>query len=277
MTPRLPLILESIILLAHDLGLAVVAEGIQSQDDVDRLGALDLRSGPGLFHRRADDREAGCRCAERRALTAAQHKTTINSVWERMAGTSNVRVPEPLPGIKPEPQNAQAKDAKPESNAARQGASVSAGVKPSEPAPAEAAPAGTRRRAAAREQADQARQAADRAIAAADAAGLCEARCRLPTSARRSRPYACGTPAEPAAHEPEDVDEETTDLVKSEPAITPPSAGRSSQGPARSARGYGRRREASDELPVDADEPADQSKDDAAAQKARLPPDWARN
>ena len=62
------IILESIILLSHDLGLAVVAEGIQSQDDVDRLGALDLRFRAGLFHRRADDREAGCRCLERRTV-----------------------------------------------------------------------------------------------------------------------------------------------------------------------------------------------------------------
>ena len=37
------------LLLAHELGLAVVAEGIQSQEHVDRLGALDCDMGQGNF------------------------------------------------------------------------------------------------------------------------------------------------------------------------------------------------------------------------------------
>ncbi len=127
------LILESIILLAHDLGLTVVAEGIQSQDDVDRLGALSCDLGQGYFIGEPMTAKQVVDALSGVPLTAAKHKTTIDSLWERMAGTSNVRVPEPLPGIKPEPQNAQAKDAKPESNSARQGASAPAGVKPRSP------------------------------------------------------------------------------------------------------------------------------------------------
>ncbi|MFZ5676799.1 MAG: EAL domain-containing protein [Pseudomonadota bacterium] len=90
------LILESIILLAHDLGLTVVAEGIQSQDDVDRLGALACDFGQGYFigepmtAKQVVDVLAGV------PFSAARHKTAIDTLWERMAGTSNVRVPEPL-------------------------------------------------------------------------------------------------------------------------------------------------------------------------------------
>lgn len=93
------LILESIILLAHDLGLAVVAEGIQSQDDVDRLGALACDFGQGYFigepmtSKQVVDVLAGV------PFSAARHKTAIDTLWERMAGTSNVRVPEPLPPV----------------------------------------------------------------------------------------------------------------------------------------------------------------------------------
>lgn len=89
-------ILESIILLAHDLGLIVVAEGIQSQDDVDRLGALACDFGQGYFigepmtSKQVVDVLAGV------PFSAARHKTAIDTLWERMAGTSNVRVPEPL-------------------------------------------------------------------------------------------------------------------------------------------------------------------------------------
>src|SRR5207237_4989553 len=43
------IILETVLLLAHELGLSVVAEGIQSQEHVDRLGELDCDMGQGNF------------------------------------------------------------------------------------------------------------------------------------------------------------------------------------------------------------------------------------
>ncbi len=219
--PKAALILESIILLAHDLGLAVVAEGIQSQDDVDRLGALACDLGQGYFIGEPMTAKQVVDVLSGVPLTAAQHKTTINSVWERMAGTSNVRVPEPLPGIKPEPQNAQAKDAKPESNSARQGASVPAGVKPSEPAPAEGQhPAGTRPLAPPPE--SKLIRGGKPPIVllppltppsfVKHTAGVPKPPPPGPSSS------AAEHPPKPAAHEPEDVDEKTSDLVKSEPA-----------------------------------------------------------
>ena len=98
------LILESIILLAHDLGLTVVAEGIQSQEDVDRLGALACDFGQGYFIGEPMTAKQVVDVLSGVPLAAAQHKTAIDTLWERMAGTSNVRVPEPLPERKPEPK-----------------------------------------------------------------------------------------------------------------------------------------------------------------------------
>jgi diguanylate cyclase (GGDEF)-like protein/PAS domain S-box-containing protein len=46
---RAAVILQAIIALAHDLGLSVVAEGIERQDQVNRLGALRCDYGQGYF------------------------------------------------------------------------------------------------------------------------------------------------------------------------------------------------------------------------------------
>lgn len=91
------LILESIILLSHDLGLAVVAEGIQSQDDVDRLGALACDFGQGYFIGEPMTAKQVVDVLSGVPFGAARNKTAIDTLWERMGGTSNVRVPEPLP------------------------------------------------------------------------------------------------------------------------------------------------------------------------------------
>lgn len=91
------LILESIILLAHDLGLAVVAEGIQSQDDVDRLGALACDFGQGYFIGEPMTAKQVADVLSGVPFSAARNKTAIDTLWERMAGTSNARAPDPVP------------------------------------------------------------------------------------------------------------------------------------------------------------------------------------
>lgn len=113
------LILESIILLAHDLGLAVVAEGIQSQDDVDRLGPLACDFGQGYFIGEPMTAKQVVDVLSGVPLGAARHKTAIDTLWERMAGTSDVRVPEPEPAPAPvvesaKPEPAPLKRVKPE-------------------------------------------------------------------------------------------------------------------------------------------------------------------
>ena len=118
------LILESIILLAHDLGLAIVAEGIQSQDDVDRMGALACDFGQGYFIGEPMTAKQVVDVLSGVPFGAAKHKTAIDTLWERMAGTSNVRVPGP------QPQPAPVERMKPEP------APVVKGAKPMKPEPA---------------------------------------------------------------------------------------------------------------------------------------------
>ncbi len=112
------LILESIILLAHDLGLVIVAEGIQSQEDVDRLGALACDFGQGYFIGEPMTAKQVVDVLSGVPIAAAKHKTAIDTLWERMAGTSNVRVPPPervpLPPVVPPPAPVPASGAKPD-------------------------------------------------------------------------------------------------------------------------------------------------------------------
>jgi diguanylate cyclase (GGDEF)-like protein len=80
---RAAIILESIIALAHDLGLKIVAEGIENQSQVDRLGSLMCDYGQGFF--------IGAPLTAKQvtetlaALPYVQDfgKTVISSLWER--------------------------------------------------------------------------------------------------------------------------------------------------------------------------------------------------
>ncbi|MFL5258503.1 MAG: EAL domain-containing protein [Hyphomicrobiales bacterium] len=103
---RASIILETVVLLAHELGLAVVAEGIQSQDHVDRLGELDCDMGQGNF--------IGAPIAAKQlidALTglvppAGRGKSVIAALWERVARAaeaSAISEPEEQSPQEPEP------------------------------------------------------------------------------------------------------------------------------------------------------------------------------
>ncbi len=121
------LILESIIMLAHDLDLAIVAEGIQSQEDVDRLGALACDFGQGYFIGEPMTAKQVVDVLSGVPIAAAKNKTAIDTLWERMAGTSNVRKPPPVPLAEEKP--APVKRPMPEPVAATE--SVNAKEKPS--------------------------------------------------------------------------------------------------------------------------------------------------
>ena len=81
-------ILESIIMLAHDLGLNIVAEGIQSQEDVDRLGALDCDFGQGYFIGEPMSAKQVVDVLSGIPYSATHDQTTIATMWERMGGAS---------------------------------------------------------------------------------------------------------------------------------------------------------------------------------------------
>ncbi len=80
---RAVIILDSIIAMAHALGLLIVAEGIENQAQVDRLGELDCDYGQGFFIGKAmtakqvNDALAGLPYA------SSSGRTAITWLWER--------------------------------------------------------------------------------------------------------------------------------------------------------------------------------------------------
>jgi diguanylate cyclase (GGDEF)-like protein len=93
---RAEIILSSIIAMGHDLGLAVVAEGIESQEQVNRLGELGCDYGQGFFigkpitARQVNDALAGLPYA------FSSGRTAITWLWER-----GQKDPPPEPRRKP--------------------------------------------------------------------------------------------------------------------------------------------------------------------------------
>ncbi|WP_119271918.1 EAL domain-containing protein [Taklimakanibacter deserti] len=285
------LILESIILLAHDLGLTVVAEGIQSQDDVDRLGALACDFGQGYFIGEPMTAKQVVDVLSGVPLSAAKHKTTIDSLWERMAGTSNVRVPEPLRDAKPappaqrkaEPPKAPPPEAKPKAEPAKaepvkQAAPEPAAGKPPEPPPAEEhrppevapppPPPETKLIKPGKPPIVLLPPLTPPVFVKPGAGG------QRPAAASPPKP-AAEAPPQAAAPEPQAQREEANDLVKSEPthAAPRPLPGGAPMAPRASAREEaeeeGEELESADEPSADESEPSGQSADDAAAQKAK--------
>ncbi len=89
---RASIILQAILAMAHSLGLTVVAEGIENQDQVDRLGELNCDLGQGYFigppmtARQVNEALAGLPYA------TSTGRTAITWLWERAA-----RDPSPQP------------------------------------------------------------------------------------------------------------------------------------------------------------------------------------
>ena len=93
--PRASIILESIITLGHALGLNIVAEGIENQEQVDRLGQLNCDLGQGYFigkpmtAKQVNDALTGLPYA------SSTGRTAITWLWERAA-----REPHPEPRLR---------------------------------------------------------------------------------------------------------------------------------------------------------------------------------
>jgi hypothetical protein len=93
---RAAVILSAIIAMGHELGLAVVAEGIESQEQVDRLGVLGCDYGQGYFigrpmsAKQVNDALAGLPYA------FSSGRTAITWLWER-----GIKDPAPEPQLRP--------------------------------------------------------------------------------------------------------------------------------------------------------------------------------
>ncbi|MCX7347969.1 MAG: EAL domain-containing protein, partial [Alphaproteobacteria bacterium] len=92
---RAVVILQSIIAMGHELGLAIVAEGIENQDQVDRLGELGCDFGQGFFigkplsAKQVNDALAGLPYAH------TSGRTAITWLWERA-----IKDPPPEPALR---------------------------------------------------------------------------------------------------------------------------------------------------------------------------------
>lgn len=92
---RAVVILQSIVTMGHELGLAIVAEGIENQDQVDRLGELGCDFGQGYFigkpmsAKQVNDALAGLPYAQTGGRTA------ITWLWERA-----IKDPPPEPALR---------------------------------------------------------------------------------------------------------------------------------------------------------------------------------
>ena len=92
---RAAVILEAILTLAHDLGLKVVAEGIETQEQVDRLGALRCDLGQGYFIGEPMTAKQVADALSGMPYAATKERTAIKALWQQ-AAAAPVELP-PLP------------------------------------------------------------------------------------------------------------------------------------------------------------------------------------
>ena len=81
--PRAVVILEAIIALGHALGLTIVAEGIENQEQVDRLGLLGCDLGQGYFIGRAMTAKQVSDALSGLPYATQSGRTAITWLWER--------------------------------------------------------------------------------------------------------------------------------------------------------------------------------------------------
>ncbi len=80
---RAIVILDSIIAMGHALGLSIVAEGIENQDQVDRLGELDCDYGQGYFIGRPLTAKQVSDSLSGMPYASSAGRTAITWLWER--------------------------------------------------------------------------------------------------------------------------------------------------------------------------------------------------
>lgn len=93
---RAATILKSIIQLAHELSLVVVAEGIETQEQVDKLGALNCDYGQGYFIGRPMAGKHIIEALSSLPYAISKGQTVIAALWEKasIAHTEDPIVPE---------------------------------------------------------------------------------------------------------------------------------------------------------------------------------------
>jgi diguanylate cyclase (GGDEF)-like protein len=85
---RAQIILEAIITMGQSLGLSIVAEGIENQDQVDRLGELDCDMGQGFFIGRPMTAKQVNEALAGLPYASGSGRTAITWLWEKAAKES---------------------------------------------------------------------------------------------------------------------------------------------------------------------------------------------
>jgi EAL domain-containing protein (putative c-di-GMP-specific phosphodiesterase class I) len=91
------IILETVMLLAHELGLPVIAEGIQSQEHVDRLGELNCDMGQGKLFGEPMTAKQVVDALSGLPYAANRNKSVIAALLERV-GSAGPTTTAPEPG-----------------------------------------------------------------------------------------------------------------------------------------------------------------------------------
>ena len=80
---RAAVILHAIIAMGHALGLGIIAEGIENQDQVDRLGGLDCDYGQGFFIGKPMTAKQVSEALAGLPYASSSGRTAITWLWER--------------------------------------------------------------------------------------------------------------------------------------------------------------------------------------------------
>ena len=92
---RAAVILHAIIAMGHALGLGIIAEGIENQDQVDRLGGLDCDYGQGFFIGKPMTAKQVSEALAGLPYASSSGRTAITWLWERA-----LKDPPPAPKLR---------------------------------------------------------------------------------------------------------------------------------------------------------------------------------
>ena len=102
-TDRGSVILDAIILLAHDLGLQVVAEGVETQAQLDHLVTLECDLAQGFLIGEPIDAQQVLAALGAPSRETASSQSGIAALWNRLTRRQSVVAPPPV-AMEPEPE-----------------------------------------------------------------------------------------------------------------------------------------------------------------------------
>src|SRR5262245_51032649 len=135
------IILEAIILLAHDLGLSVVAEGVENGAQVSRLSELECDYAQGFFIGEPVTAKQVIEALGGLPYNVAQRRTGMAAFWDRLLGREERHAALPAPQANDGPRVEDVADYEEDATVLKRGVPARAGLpSPSPSMPPSAAP-----------------------------------------------------------------------------------------------------------------------------------------